>query len=73
MKSGTLSRARVSAGGEGLCFFGICLMSLVWWKGGALLLSRGEATIIVNNGGDSCIARPHPHTINFNVQRPKVH
>ena len=58
---------------RGSPFFGTCLTSLVLVESRCLLLYRGEPTIIVNNGGGSRMARSYPHTINFNVQRPRAH
>ena len=58
---------------RGSPFFGTCLTSLVLVERGCLLLYHGEPTIIITNSGDSRMARSHPHTINFNVQRPTAH
>ena len=58
---------------RGYPFFGTCLTSLVLVERGCLLLYHGEPTIIITNSGDSRMARSHPHTINFNVQRPRAH
>ena len=60
-------------GRRGSPFFGTCLTSLVLVESGCLLLYHGEPTIIVNDSGDSRMARSQPHTINFNVQHPRVH
>ena len=56
LKSGTLSRARASAGGQGLCFFEP---------------DHGEPYITVRNSGDFHIACSHPRISNCQRSAPR--